>query len=116
MFGPFPVCLLTALPPHLFTVGSNDPIGENNVVQWEHKVGETVTHLMGYSRGRLVVQQEGLYYLYSKVTLNAAEECSLVQHKVMKSTKAYDQAIELMKSKRFASPPRPVLGCDLSAL
>lgn len=75
------------------------------MVQWEHKGGETFTNLMGYSKGQLLVQMEGYYYLYSKVTLNAAEECSLVQHKVMKVTKAYGQAIELMKSKRLVSAP-----------
>lgn len=85
--------------------GSSNPVGENNVVQWEHKGGETFTNHMGYSKGQLLVQMEGHYYLYSKVTLNAAEECSLVQHKVMKVTKAYGQAIELMKSKRLASEP-----------
>lgn len=74
-------------------------------MQWVHKVGETITYNMGYRNGCLLVEQEGHYYLYSKVTLNVAEECSLIQHKVMKVTKAYDQAIELMKSKRFVSVP-----------
>lgn len=56
---------------------------------------------MGYNNGRLLVEKDGHYYLYSKVTINAAEECKLIQHTVMKVTKAYDAAIELMKSKRF---------------
>lgn len=99
------------------TVGSSNPVGENNVVQWEHKGGETFSNHMGYSGGQLLVQVEGHYYLYSKVTLNAAEECSLVQHKVMKVTKAYDQAIELMKSKRLASAPHlPDTFFELSAV
>ncbi|XP_003972137.1 tumor necrosis factor ligand superfamily member 14-like [Takifugu rubripes] len=85
--------------PFAQLIGSSNPVGEDNVVQWEHKGGETYTNHMGYSKGQLLVQMEGHYYLYSKVTLNAAEECSLVQHKVMKVTKAYGQAIELMKSK-----------------
>lgn len=55
---------------------------------------------MDYKKGRLVVQIEGHYYLFSKLTLNAAKKCSLIQHKVMKKTKAYGDAIELMKSKR----------------
>ncbi len=83
--------------------GSGNPVGENNVVQWLHKGGETITYNMGYNNGRLLVQKDGHYYLYSKVTLNAAEECSLIQHRVMKVTKAYDQPIELMKSKRLVS-------------
>lgn len=86
--------------PCILTVGSSSPDWENNEVQWVHDRGETSLYHMGFSKGRLVVQMEGYYYLYSKLTLNAAEECSLVQHKVMKVTKAYDQALELMKSKR----------------
>lgn len=88
-----------------FAIGSTNPVGENNVVQWEHKYGEAFTNHMVYNNGQLLVQMDGHYYLFSKVTLNAAQECSLIQHRVMKITKAYDQAIELMKSKRSASVP-----------
>uniref|UniRef100_A0A3Q4C0C4 THD domain-containing protein n=1 Tax=Mola mola TaxID=94237 RepID=A0A3Q4C0C4_MOLML len=87
--------------PFAHLIGSRNPVGENNVVQWEHKVGETITYHMGYNNGRLLVEKDGHYYLYSKVTINAAEECKLIQHTVMKVTKAYDAAIELMKSKSF---------------
>ncbi len=89
----------------MFTPGSGNPEGEDNVVQWVHTAGETITRKMGYNKGRLLVEKEGHYYLYSKVTLNAAEECSLIQHKVMKVTKAYGQPIELMKSKRLVNVP-----------
>lgn len=75
------------------------------MVQWMHKGGETITYKMGYNNGSLLVEREGYYYLYSKLTLNAADECSLIQHRVMKVTKAYGHAIELMKSKRFVSEP-----------
>lgn len=85
--------------------GSNNPKGPNNVVQWEHKNGETITYKMGYENGRLLVEKDGYYYLYSKVTLDAAEECLLIQHMVMKDTTAYDESIELMKSKRLVSVP-----------
>lgn len=84
-----------------FIPGSMNPSGPNNVVQWVHTGGETITSNIGYRDGRLLVERDGYYYIYSKVTLNAAEECSLIQHKVMKETKAYDRAIELMRSKRF---------------
>ncbi|XP_041789460.1 tumor necrosis factor ligand superfamily member 14-like isoform X2 [Chelmon rostratus] len=94
--------------PFAQLIGSGSPIGENNVVQWVHKGGETITYNMGYNNGRLLVEKDGHYYLYCKVTLNAAEECSLIQHKVMKVTKAYDNAIELMKSKSFrCRTPKP---------
>lgn len=72
------------------------------MVQWEYEGGEASLYDMGYSKGQLLVKMEAHYYLFSKLTLNAAVECSLVQHKVMKVTKAYGHAIELMKSKRLA--------------
>nr|XP_057940145.1 tumor necrosis factor ligand superfamily member 14-like isoform X2 [Doryrhamphus excisus]XP_057940155.1 tumor necrosis factor ligand superfamily member 14-like isoform X2 [Doryrhamphus excisus]XP_057940164.1 tumor necrosis factor ligand superfamily member 14-like isoform X2 [Doryrhamphus excisus] len=94
--------------PFAHLMCSNNPIGEDNVVQWVDKDGDAVTNQMSYSNGRLLVKKEGYYYLYSKVQVNAAEACSLIQHKVMKDTEAYDHPIELMKSKRFrCRTPRP---------
>lgn len=60
---------------------------------------------MSYNNGRLLVEKEGYYYLYSKVTLNAAVECLLIKHRVMKDTTAYGKSIELMRSKRLVSVP-----------
>ncbi|XP_074485235.1 tumor necrosis factor ligand superfamily member 14-like [Sebastes fasciatus] len=85
--------------PFAQLIGSNTPKGENNVVLWLNTAGETVINNMVYENGRLIVEKDGYYYLYSKVTLNASEECVLIQHKVMKGTKAYGNKIELMKSK-----------------
>ncbi|XP_005931414.1 tumor necrosis factor ligand superfamily member 14 [Haplochromis burtoni] len=83
--------------PFAHLLGSNKP-GTNDIVQWA-KEGDAVTQDMKYEKGRLTVEKEGYYYIYSKVIMNAAEECSLSQHKVMKETKAYDKPIELMQSK-----------------
>ncbi|XP_070684110.1 tumor necrosis factor ligand superfamily member 14-like [Pempheris klunzingeri] len=91
--------------PFAQLLGSSHPAGENNVVQWVHKGGETVIQNMDYNNGRLLVEKEGYYYLYSKVTVNAAMECVLIQHKVMKDTKAYDEPIQLMRSKSFQCKP-----------
>lgn len=88
----------------LSPTGSESPVRKSNVVQWAHNVGDAVTHNMGYRDGRLLVEKAGYYYLYSKLTLSDAL-CSLIQHKVMKVTQAYDQPIELMKAKRFVSVP-----------
>ncbi|XP_028460923.1 tumor necrosis factor ligand superfamily member 14 isoform X2 [Perca flavescens] len=87
--------------PFAQLIGSNNPKGLDNVVQWEHKNGETITYNMGYENGRLLVEKDGYYYLYSKVKLDVIEECFLIQHKVMKDTTAYDESIELMQSKSF---------------
>lgn len=94
----------------LFIQGSNNPMGTNDVVQWT-KEGDAVTQNMTYKEGRLTVEKEGYYYIYSKVIMNAAEECSLSQHKVMKETKAYDKPIELMQSKRYSFFPFFPLSC-----
>ncbi|XP_022611368.1 tumor necrosis factor ligand superfamily member 14-like [Seriola dumerili] len=85
--------------PFAHLMGSDYPAGENNVVQWMHEGGEAIIRNMSYNKGRLLVEKEGYYYLYSKVQLNTGEECSLIQHRVMKDTNAYGESIELMKSK-----------------
>ena len=72
------------------------------MVQWEHKDGETVMHKMGYNSGQLLIEKTGYYYLYTKVALNAKEDCPHF-HRVMKRTRAYGDPIELMKSKRLVS-------------
>ncbi|XP_038569932.1 tumor necrosis factor ligand superfamily member 14-like [Micropterus salmoides] len=91
--------------PFAQLLGSSHPMDEQNVVQWVHEGGETITRNMDYNNGRLLVQKDGYYYLYSKVTLeisNTAMECSVFQHKVMKKTEAYGNPIELMRSKRVS--------------
>ncbi|XP_030248130.1 tumor necrosis factor ligand superfamily member 14-like [Sparus aurata] len=93
--------------PFAQLLGTNIPSKNGSVVQWRHSGGETYLSNMGYDNGHLVVNREGYYYLYSKVTTNAAEECSLILHKVMKVTQAYDKPIELMKSKSFRCPKPP---------
>ncbi|XP_040892301.1 tumor necrosis factor ligand superfamily member 14-like [Toxotes jaculatrix] len=94
--------------PFAHLMGSSSPVGEDNVVQWLHEGGEAITRNMSYDKGRLLVEKEGYYYLYSKVQVNVAEECLLIQHKVMKDTSAYGKPIELMKSKSFhCRTPKP---------
>ncbi|XP_068582997.1 tumor necrosis factor ligand superfamily member 14-like [Cebidichthys violaceus] len=99
---------IPTVPPHLDQVqqkpfaqliGANDPKGENDMVLWVYE--DASSHGMGYDgKGRLLVEKEGYYYLYSKLTINAAEDCSVIQHKVMKKTSAYDLPILLLRSKR----------------
>ncbi|KAM9313778.1 tumor necrosis factor ligand superfamily member 14-like isoform 1-T2 [Pholidichthys leucotaenia] len=84
--------------PFAHLIGPNNIIGDKNEVQFL-KEGEAVTNLMKYNNSRLTVEKEGYYYIYSKVQLNAAEECVLIQHKVIKHSGAYGKPIPLMKSK-----------------
>ncbi|CAN9510070.1 unnamed protein product [Ophioblennius macclurei] len=73
---------------------------ENNVVQWESE-GVAFTHNMKHRKDMLTVEKGGYYYVYSKVQVNAAEECHLIQHKVMRHTDAYPRPMMLMKSKNY---------------
>lgn len=81
-----------------------DTVGETDIVEWVND-GDAIIYNMSYNNGRLLVKNAGYYYLYSKLQLDAAEKCSLIQHKVMRETKAYDTPLELMKSKRLVSAP-----------
>uniref|UniRef100_A0A668A160 THD domain-containing protein n=1 Tax=Myripristis murdjan TaxID=586833 RepID=A0A668A160_9TELE len=81
--------------------GSKNPVNKN-IVQWTDADGDAFTYRMEYNGSHLVVQEDGYYYLYSKVYF-AAEECSAIKHKVMKHTEAYDESMELMKSNRWMS-------------
>ncbi|XP_034044162.1 lymphotoxin-alpha-like [Thalassophryne amazonica] len=87
--------------PSAHLLGSSSPVREDSVVQWDHTSGDAFTHHMGYKNGCLLIEEGGYYYLYSKVHIKAAGECSLVKHKIMKHTTAYDRSIELMSSKSF---------------
>lgn len=83
--------------PFAHLIGPNS-VGQTNEVQWV-KDGDAFTNNMSYNNGRLSIKKEGYYYLYSNVQLDARDECVVIQHKIMKETKAYGKPIELMKSK-----------------
>ncbi|KAG7265122.1 hypothetical protein CRUP_020079 [Coryphaenoides rupestris] len=55
---------------------------------------------LDYKNGRLIILEEGFYYLYSKVYLDVSGNCTHTQLKLMKSTPAYGKPIDLMCSKR----------------
>lgn len=69
-----------------------------DVVQWD-TAGEAHIQAMDYKDGRLVVKEEGYYYVYSKV--NFKVDCSLFKHKVMRLYKGYKIPQELMTSNRL---------------
>ncbi|XP_075903893.1 tumor necrosis factor ligand superfamily member 14 [Nelusetta ayraudi] len=84
--------------PFAQLIGPTPSAERNPVVQWIHEGGDAVLNGMGYHNGSLLVESDGHYYLYSKLTFSE-EECVLIQHRVMKVTQAYGHNIELMKSK-----------------
>lgn len=84
-----------------FKTGCNNP--ENwvdNVVEWV-MVGEAMTNKMKYEKGQLMIEEDGIYYLYSKLEFNVAKECDAIIHKMMKKTDAYGVSFELLRSKRY---------------
>lgn len=95
-----PVTTQAQQRPFAHLMGPISSAGPSQTVQWT-KEDEAITQNMKYENGQLIIEKEGYYYLYSKVQLNAAEECELIQHRVMKDTSAYGHPIELMKSKSF---------------
>lgn len=59
---------------------------------------------MGYNNSRLIIQQEGFYYVYSKVEIDVSQETKPIFHKIMKSSNAYMwHNIELLNSKSVPS-------------
>ncbi|CAJ1053186.1 tumor necrosis factor ligand superfamily member 14-like [Xyrichtys novacula] len=86
--------------PFAHLMGSNRTVDKDNVVQWLNNSGDSITYNMGYRNGRLLVEKEGYYYIYSKVSLDAEEECLYFQHEVWRDTTAYGKPIQLLKSKR----------------
>ncbi|XP_034544156.1 tumor necrosis factor ligand superfamily member 14-like [Notolabrus celidotus] len=86
--------------PFAQLMGSSLTVDSDNVVQWINNSEDSITQNMGYKNGRLLVEKDGYYYLYSKVSLDVQEPCLFFQHEVWKDTKAYGKPIRLMKSKR----------------
>ncbi|XP_074519467.1 tumor necrosis factor ligand superfamily member 14-like [Halichoeres trimaculatus] len=86
--------------PFAHFMGSSLTLDRDNVVHWINNSADSIRQNMGYRDGRLLVERMGYYYLYSKVSLDAEEQCSFFQHEVWKYTKAYGKPIRLMKSKR----------------
>ncbi|XP_053712284.1 tumor necrosis factor ligand superfamily member 14-like [Synchiropus splendidus] len=98
--------------PVAHLMGSESYAGDHGVVQWMSQDGEAFIKHMGYRNGRLIVEEEGIYYIYNKVQLNTSEKCSVIKHKVMKFTANYNHPIDLMTSMIFQCPNKSVGGED----
>ncbi|XP_036409491.1 tumor necrosis factor ligand superfamily member 14-like [Megalops cyprinoides] len=94
---------ITAVKPskpaaHL-TAGPLHPRSDG-VLQWTQD-GYSFTHQMQYREGALVVEEEGYYFIYSKVFFTEPE-CTSFTHAVLWSTPRYlGGDTELMQSRRF---------------
>lgn len=84
----------------MYVAGYSDPkTWVDDVVQWE-KLHNVEINKMKYENGRLTVEEDGVYYLYSKLEFNAAKECEVIYHSMLKTTDAYGKPILLLKSRR----------------
>lgn len=94
----------------MFVAGISDPeTWVDDVVQWV-KLDDTGINRMKYENGRLTIEEEGIYYLYSKLEFNAAKKCDAIFHTMMKMTDAYAIPLELLRSRRYS---RSIIYCFL---
>ncbi|XP_036409432.1 tumor necrosis factor ligand superfamily member 14 [Megalops cyprinoides] len=76
------------------------PPQADGVLQWNLD-GNSFTHQMQYREGVLVVEEEGYYFIYSKVFFTEPE-CTSFTHAVLCNTQRYlGGDTELMQSRRF---------------
>lgn len=95
---------LTQQKPSAHLSGSTSPEGSTSseVIQWNNQPSvATFTYRMNYTDGRLIVLQQGFYYLYAKVCLVASRNCTYNGLKLRKRTNGYEDPIELI-TKRFS--------------
>ncbi|KAM9792670.1 tumor necrosis factor ligand superfamily member 14-like [Neosynchiropus ocellatus] len=90
--------------PAAHLMGSQSHAGDHDVVQWMSHDGEAFVKHMGYRNGRLIVELEGIYYIYNKVQLNTSKKCSVIEHKVEKLTTNYRDPMDLMRSMIYQCP------------
>lgn len=75
---------------------------ETEVLHWTHNVFPTFyTSLDIKNNSVLYIQQEGVYYIFSKIFYNTN---SFLKHQVMYCTERYSNNMELMSSRYFSNP------------
>ncbi|XP_026109924.1 tumor necrosis factor ligand superfamily member 14-like [Carassius auratus] len=78
--------------------------GGNGVLHWRADSFPVFMRGLQYKNNSLYVQQDGYYYIFSKIS--HMENCSFFKHQVMQWTERYSsKAIELMQSSRFICVP-----------
>lgn len=94
---PNPIVLPSKPVAHL-TAGPQAPHGDG-VMVWDMQT-EPLLHEMEYKDGKLVIQKEGYYYVYSKIFFSEVNVA--FTHSVCRTTPRYlRKDIELLKSRRY---------------
>ncbi|KAK3510895.1 hypothetical protein QTP70_024364 [Hemibagrus guttatus] len=78
------------------------PTSEQGVIQWSESGFPAIRHNFSYRNGSLVIHKEGIYYLFSKVSLT--DNCNTFKHEVKLNSSRYSNIpIELMVDSRHGS-------------
>ncbi|XP_016382002.1 lymphotoxin-alpha-like [Sinocyclocheilus rhinocerous] len=90
--------------PAAFLQIASPASGRNGVLHWRADSFPVFMRGLEYKNNSLYVQQDGYYYIFSKIA--HLENCNFFKHQVMQCTERYSsQAIELMQSSRFICVP-----------
>ncbi|XP_054897638.1 tumor necrosis factor [Poeciliopsis prolifica] len=89
--------------PFAHLMGAQKSNGE--VVQWKSQDHYDKSRIK-YRNSRLVIDQEGHYYVYSKLVVDVSEATSPIFHKIQRKPSGYAESIELLKSKSNWSPEK----------
>lgn len=63
-----------------------------------------IMHEMKYEDGKIIIQKEGYYSIYSKISAKVRNR-NLFRHEVVKRTPRYPKEIVLLRSTRFLTKP-----------
>ncbi|XP_062387226.1 tumor necrosis factor ligand superfamily member 14-like [Sardina pilchardus] len=90
----------TPSKPMAHLIGASKP-RKDGVILWDAKpVDQTIMHKMKYDDGKIIIQKEGFYSIYSKMYFKEIHQ-RLILHEVVKTTPRYPKEIVLLRSKRF---------------
>ncbi|XP_041943345.1 tumor necrosis factor ligand superfamily member 14-like [Alosa sapidissima] len=90
--------------PMAHLIGASKP-RKDGIILWEveERMDVTIMHKMKYDNGKIIIQKEGYYAIYSKMYFKETQQ-RLILHEVVKTTPRYPKEIVLLRSKRF--PPK----------
>lgn len=83
---------------------------KDGVMVWEavergdDPMDEVIMHEMKYDDGKIIIQKEGYYSIYSKISVKVQNK-HLFRHEVVKITPRYPKEIVLLRSKKALTKP-----------
>ncbi|XP_014885501.1 tumor necrosis factor ligand superfamily member 6-like isoform X1 [Poecilia latipinna] len=77
----------------------------SNIVQWRSPAHDD-RRRMEYRNSRLIINQEGYYYVYSKLVVDVSEATSPIVHTIMSKPSGYGSLVEFLKSKSNWGPKK----------